>query len=529
MADLLPGRGPQKQGEFDMNVPVQNMGKPFEVLNGTAVMAHQNIPARVSNLIYGKECPATTGETFVKLSPDSGRPLCEAVRSDAEDISIAVQAAGNALAAWSGLTPVQRGDILYDITWLMREHRHEMAAIVAMETGMSVNAALGETDAAIAQGEFMAGEGRRLYGRTLTSAVPDKYAMTIRQPLGVAGLIIAANTPIANVAWKVFPALICGNTAVLKAAEDTPATAWYFGKLAHEAGLPPGVLNIIQGYGREAGAALVENPGVDVISFTGSTAVGRQIAAVAGERLLKVSLELGGKNPLVVCDDADLDNAVKWTLLAAFSNAGQRCAAASRIIIFDAVYEQFLARLVERTRKLKVGPDNSDDFGPVINKRQLDNILGMIKRAHRHGAVILTGGQRLTSDSRANGFYMAPTLIENIRSHDEISITELFGPVACLYRVKGFTDALRLANDSPYGLTACIHTSSIHRATEFTRKVQAGVAVVNGGTHGSEPHMPFGGLKQSGNGWREPGTEALDVYSDVKGIYMNIDPDAAYV
>jgi aldehyde dehydrogenase (NAD+) len=398
-----------------MNLPVQNMGKPFEVLNGTAAMAFEYIPARVSNLINGMECPATTGETFTKLSPDSGRPVCEAVRSDAEDISIAVQAAGNALTAWSGLTPVQRGDILYEITRLLREHRHGMAAIVAMETGMSVNAALGETDAAIAQGEFMAGEGRRLYGRTLTSAVPDKYAMTIRQPLGVAGLIIAANTPIANVAWKVFPALICGNTAVLKAAEDTPATAWYFGKLAHEAGLPPGVLNIIQGTGREAGAPLVENPGVDVISFTGSTAVGRRIAAVAGERLLKVSLELGGKNPLVVCDDADLDNAVKWTLLAAFSNAGQRCAAASRIIIFDAVYEQFLERLLERTPKLKVGPDNSDDFGPVINKRQLDNILGMIKRAQRHGAVILTGGQRLTSDSRANGFYMAPTLIENVR------------------------------------------------------------------------------------------------------------------
>lgn len=528
MAGLLPGRDRRRQGKFDMNFPEPDAGKPFEVLNESAVMALEYIPARVSNWINGVECPATTGKTLTKLSPDSGRPLCEAVRSEAEDISIAVQAAGNALAEWSGLTPVQRGDILYDITRLLREYRNEMAAIVSMETGMSVNAALGETDAAIAQGEFMAGEGRRLYGRTLTSAVPDKYAMTIRQPLGVAGLIIAANTPIANVAWKVFPALICGNTAVLKAAEDSPATAWYFGRLAHEAGLPPGVLNIIQGYGREAGAPLVEHPGVNVISFTGSTAVGRQIAAIAGERLLKVSLELGGKNPLVVCDDADLDNAVKWTLLSAFSNAGQRCAAASRIIIFDAVYDQFLEQLVKHTRKLKVGPDNGDDLGPVINKRQLDNILGIIKRAKWHGAVILTGGQRLTSAARANGFYMAPTLIGNVRPNDEISTTELFGPVACLYRVKGFTDALRLANDSPYGLTASIHTRNIHRATEFTRKVQAGVAVVNGGTHGSEPHMPFGGMKQSGNGWREPGTEALDVYSDVKGIYTNINPDDAY-
>ena len=294
------------------------------------------------------------------------------------------------------------------------------------------------------------------------------------------------------------------------------------------AGLPPGVLNIIQGYGREAGAPLVEHPDVDVISFTGSTAVGRRIAAVAGERLAKVSLELGGKNPLVVCDDADLDNAVKWVLLSAFSNAGQRCAAASRIIIFDAIYERFRERLVEATRRLKVGPDNGDDLGPVINERQLDNMLGAIGRAQRRGAVVLTGGQRLCDSAHANGFYLAPTLIENAGAHDEISTTELFGPVTCLYRAADFPDALRLANDSPYGLSACIHTRNLHRATEFTRKVQVGVAVVNAGTHGSEPHMPFGGLKQSGNGWREPGTEALDVYSDLKAIYVNIDPEAVH-
>jgi aldehyde dehydrogenase (NAD+) len=223
---------------------------------------------------------------------------------------------------------------------------------------MSFKQALGETGGAIAQGEFMAGEGRRLYGRTTTSAVPNKYAMVVRQPLGVAGLIIAANTPIANVAWKVFPALICGNAAVLKAAEDTPATAWIVGRIAKEVGLPPGVLNIIQGYGEEAGAPLVASPEVDVISFTGSTEVGRQIAEVAGRRLAKVSLELGGKNPLVVCDDADLENAANWVLLSAFSNAGQRCASGSRIIIFDSIYEKFRNLLVERTEKLKVGPGN---------------------------------------------------------------------------------------------------------------------------------------------------------------------------
>lgn len=486
-------------------------------------MPPEFIPGTISNWIDGKQCQALSADTFTKLSPHSGQSLYAVARSNQRDVNDAVQAASGAQMAWAELSPVRRGEILHDIAQAMRTYRDDIAAVVACETGMSVSAALGETAAAIAQGEFMAGEGRRFYGRTTTSAVANKYAMTVRQPLGVAGLIIAANTPIANVAWKVFPALVCGNTAVLKAAEDAPATAWLFGRIAAEAGLPGGVLNIIQGYGAEAGAALVADCRVDVISFTGSTAVGRRIAAVAGERLAKVSLELGGKNPLVVCDDADLDNALTCTLLAAFSNAGQRCAAASRVIVFEAVYEAFRDRLVQRTRALRVGPDADDDFGPVINERQLNNILKAVEAAQREGAVVATGGQRLTGAKHANGFYVAPTIIENVDPHADISTRELFGPVTCLYRARDFADALRLANDSPYGLTASIHTRSVHRATEFTQKVQAGVAVVNGGTHGSEPHMPFGGLKQSGNGWREPGTEALDVYSDVKDIYINID------
>jgi aldehyde dehydrogenase (NAD+) len=488
-------------------------------------MNPNSLPDMIPNWINGNECAAISGKTFDKLSPDSGRKLCKVARSGSQDVQNTVQAARSAQAAWAALTPVQRGDMLHDLAQAMRKHQKEIAAIVAMETGMAYKAALGETGGAIAQGEFMAGEGRRFYGRTTTSAVPNKYAMTIRQPLGVAGLIIAANTPIANVAWKVFPALICGNTAVLKAAEDTPATAWYFGRIAHEVGLPPGVLNIIQGYGLEAGAPLVADPEVDVISFTGSTAVGRQIASSAGERLAKVSLELGGKNPLVVCDDADLDSAAKWVLLSAFSNAGQRCASGSRIIIFDSVYDRFRDMLIERTNQLKVGPGDDDDLGPVINENQLENMLGIIQAAQQRGAVVLTGGSRLADDTHVAGFYMAPTLIENIDSRDDISTIEMFGPITCLYRVGDFHEALQLANDSPYGLTACIHTRNFHRAMEFSRKIQAGAAVVNAGTFGSEPHMPFGGLKQSGNGTREPGTEALDVYSDLKNIIINIDPE----
>jgi aldehyde dehydrogenase (NAD+) len=484
------------------------------------------IPKIVPNWIDGEERPASSKRTLVKLSPASGRELCRAARSGKKDVDAAIAAARDAQPAWAETTPVQRGEILHAIAQNMRAGQKEIATIVARETGMSFAAAMGETGGAIAQGEFMAGEGRRMYGRTTTSAMPNKYAMTIRQPLGVAGLIIAANTPIANVAWKVFPALICGNAAVLKAAEDTPATAWFFGKIARDAGLPHGVLNIIQGYGREAGTPLVESAGVDVISFTGSTAVGRQIASLAAKRLAKVSLELGGKNPLIVCDDADLENAAKWVLLSAFSNAGQRCAAASRIIIFDSIYEKFRDMLIQGTQALKLGPTDEDDLGPVINEKQLANMLATVGEAQQSGATVLTGGHRLTDDLHVKGFYMAPTIIENAHPGEKISTTELFGPITCLYRAKDFSEAMKLANESPYGLTACIHTRSIHRATEFTRKVAAGVAIVNAGTYGSEPHMPFGGLKQSGNGSREPGTEALDVYSELKDIYVVTDPDS---
>jgi aldehyde dehydrogenase (NAD+) len=310
----------------------------------------------------------------------------------------------------------------------------------------------------------------------------------------------------------------------MKAAEDTPATAWTFARITHEAGLPPGVFNVVQGYGSEAGAPLVEEPGIDIVSFTGSTEVGRLILKSAAPRLTKVSLELGGKNPLVVCDDADLENAVRWVLLSAFSNAGQRCAAGSRIIIFEGIYEKFRGMLVEGAKKLKVGSSDGDDLGPVINEEQLKNMLAAVEQARKKGAVILSGGYRMEDPSHLDGFYMAPTLIENVLPDDEISTMELFGPIACLYRAKDYHEALTLANNSPYGLTACIHTKNIHRAIEFCQKVQTGVAAVNAGTYGSEPHMPFGGLKQSGNGFREPGTEALDVYSEIKDIYITIDP-----
>jgi alpha-ketoglutaric semialdehyde dehydrogenase len=475
----------------------------------------------IGNVIGGEERGAASGETIEKFSPATGELLSLVARSGADDVDAAIAAAAAAQPAWARETPAARGAVLRRIAQLLERDAEEIAAIVAAETGKSPKDALGETGGAIEMGYFVAGEGRRLYGRTTTSAIPHRQNLVVRQPLGVAGLIIAANTPIANVAWKVFPALVCGNAAVLKPSEDTPETALAFARLAAEAGLPPGVLNVVQGLGPEAGQPLVEDRRVAVVSFTGSTAVGRMIARVGGERLAKVCLELGGKNPLIVCDDADLERAADAAALSAYSNAGQRCAAGSRIIVFDAVYDAFKRLLLERTNAQRVGPGDEHDLGPVINRRQLEHMLGKVAEARDRGATILAGGERLTDEGRDGGYYMAPTLIEGT---DELSSSELFGPITTLHRVAGFDEALALANDSPYGLTAAIWTASVHRGQEFVAQVSSGVASVNGPTYGSEPHMPFGGVRDSGTGWREAGTEAIDVYSDLKTVYVHHDP-----
>lgn len=488
-------------------------------------MVTRPFPATIPNWIDGMERPAASGRSFVKQSPHDGERLCEVARSDAEDVHAAVTVARRAQPAWADVPGVARGELLFALCRRLEDDAEEIAHTVALETGKSPREALGETRGAIALGRFFAGEGQRLYGRTTTSGTPNRHVFTVRRPCGVAGLIAAANTPIANVAWKAFPALVCGNGVVFKAPEDAPATAWRFAKAASQAGLPAGVLNVVQGLGAEAGEPLVQHEGVDVLSFTGSTAVGRWIAETAGRRLAKVSLELGGKNPFVVCDDADLAAAVHWASLSAFSNAGQRCAAGSRILVFAGVYDEVRDRLVERARTLRVGPADGDDLGPVIHERALARILGAIDGARQRGARVLAGGHRLTGPDHARGCYLAPTLLEGVAPDDEISATELFGPVASLHRVSGFDEALAVANASPYGLTACIHTRSLDRAVRFCERVQAGVAVVNAGTFGSEPHMPFGGVKQSGNGTREPGTEALDVYSELRDVYVTIDPE----
>ena len=473
------------------------------------------IPSEIPNLIAGEPAMPVSGAWIDKLRPADGTVLCRVARSGAEDVAVAVAAARAAHPEWSERTPVARGELLRELALLLRDRRQEASEIVVEEAGKPLELALGETDAAVEMGLFVAGEGRRFYGRTTTASMPHRTVMTVRQPLGVAGLLMSFNTPLPNMAWKAFPAVFCGNGAVVKPSEHTPASARYFGELAHEAGLPAGVLNVVQGLGPEAGAALVAHPDVDLVSFTGSAETGRAINEAGARRLAKVCLELGGKNALVVCDDADLDLALRWTLASAFSNAGQRCASASRIVVFDGVYDEFRARLAEAAGGLE--PE------PVISETSLERITGAIERARRDGASVVTGGSRLDRP----GWYLSATVLEGAAPDAEISCTELFGPVTLLYRARDLDAAIGLVNASPYGLTASIHTASVHRALRFAEKAQAGVVVVNGGTHGSEPHMGFGGVKQSGTGWREAGVEALDVYSDWKVVNLIANPALA--
>jgi acyl-CoA reductase-like NAD-dependent aldehyde dehydrogenase len=476
--------------------------------------------ACIGNWIGGREVPPVQDEWHDKYDPHSGRLLCKIADSTDEDVSSAIDAACTSMGGWSALTPVKRGQILDAMAQQMVLHAKELADCVALETGKPPQDARGEVDAAILQARFFAGEGMRLHGRSLTSAMQGKYTHSVRQPRGVCALIVPANTPIANIAWKVFPALICGNSAVLKASEDAPRLAMLFAQLFQAAGLPDGVLNVIQGRGRPAGAALVEDGRIAVVSFTGSTEVGRWIAEVAGRRLARVSLELGGKNPFVVCDDADLDEAVLWAGKSAFSNAGQRCAAASRVLVWESVYEEFRAKFVALADKLQLGVSEGCDLGPVINKRQHNAILAAIATARAEGGKILCGGEVPADPNLADGYYIRPTIIEALPKNAEIFCKELFGPVVTLQVVSSMEEALRIANATEYGLTSAIHTRSVDRAMWFAHRVRAGVANVNLGTFGSEPHMPFGGYGASGNGTREPGVEALDVYSELKTISL---------
>ncbi|MCM2395697.1 aldehyde dehydrogenase family protein [Rhizobium sp. S95] len=473
---------------------------------------------KIYNWINNASAAPRSDRWVEKFNPHTGAVMSQFAASDATDVEAGISAATVAFGEWSALTPVKRGQMIGDFVDLLKKHKQELADCIAEETGKPPQDALGELGGAITQGEYFAGEGMRLYARSLTSGTPAKYSHTVRCPLGVAGLIVPANTPAANLAWKIFPALVCGNTAVVKSAEDSPHIAVKFAEIAAEAGLPAGVLNVVHGVGSEAGSCLVEDPRIAIISFTGSTPVGRQIAEKAGRRLARVSLELGGKNPFVVCDDANIENAAHWASLSAFSNAGQRCAAGSKFLVFEKVYDEFRDAFLAKAKTLKLGIAADCNLGPVVSKRQQEKVISLIEGAKVQGGKVLCGGGVPTDDRLAGGYYVEPTIIDGLARDADICRQEIFGPVATLHPVSSMQDALEMANATEYGLTASIHTTSVDRAMWFAQRIRAGVANINGGTYGSEPHMPFGGFGASGNGTREPGAEALDVYSELKNI-----------
>lgn len=481
-------------------------------------------PKKIFHWISNKETSSKKPAFFPKYDPATGRIIAKVAGGDRDEAEKSLRSAVLAFEKWSRVPVVKRAEILREAVILMGQKKEEIAEIVALESGKSKKDALLETLAAIECGFFFAGEGRRYFGEVLTSAVINREVKLIRQSIGVGALIPSFNNPIAGIAWKAFPALLCGNVVVVKSHEFTPYVAVWFAKVLKEAGVPSGVFSVLQGFGPKIGAPLVEDSRVKFVSFTGSVATGRKILQATSERLAKVSIEAGGKNPFVVCDDADLERAVNLAAAGAFVDAGQRCAATSRIIIFSKVYNEFKRLFLNKIAGLKVGVASTDDFGAIIEKKRLLKIFKSVKEATNRGATLLTGGKRLSDKDRKNGYFMAPTVLENISPKDPISYQELFGPVVILYKVKNFEEAVRLANDSEFKLTGAIHTSSIHRAQEFIQRYAAGVVRVNGPTHGSEPHMPFGGIGISGNGWREPGTKALDFYSNWKQVSIDHNP-----
>jgi aldehyde dehydrogenase (NAD+) len=481
-------------------------------------------PNTVLHWIDDAEVASSSGETFEKRSPIDDRIVARVARGSAADVARAVAAAAAAADPWGRMPAPRRGEILGRAASLLRANERELAGIVQIETGKPWKNAAAEVGSSADLGVFMESEGSRFYGKTMTSPIPNRSVRTERAPIGVCAAIMPFNSPLAGVAWKTFPALVCGNAVVAKSHELTPYTAVAFGQLLREAGLPRGVYSVVQGFGPEVGTALVDDPRVGIVSFTGSVPTGKSIQQRVSARpvLAKVCLELGGKNPLVVCDDADLALAAEHAVASAFIDAGQRCASGSRIIVFERVFDAFRDAMLARTAAMKVGSGPQDDCGPVITRQSLDRLLAAVDGAVTRGARVLAGGHAITT--LAPGYYMAPTVLDNVAHDDAISQEELFGPVTCLYRARDFDAAIQMANATAFGLTGAIHTFNSNRIEQFITRYRAGLVSINGPTYGAGPHMPFGGVKNSGNGFREPGTEALDVYCEWKTVVVNHDP-----
>ena len=479
---------------------------------------------KYKNLIAGKLVEPISGEYFENLNPaDNTDVIGLFPKSGAEDVEMAVKAAKKAFPAWRDMPPPKRGELIYKAGELLLRDQEKLAKVIVREMGKTLPEAVGDIKSSADVAYFMAGEGRRMYGQTTFSALSRRWALTKRFPVGVCGLITAWNAPMAIITWKLFPALICGNTVVLKPSEETPLTAHLLGELLKEAGFPDGVVNIVYGVGSETGETLVKNKEVNLISFTGSTRVGKMISEECGRQLKKCSLELGGKNGLIVMEDADLDAAAKAVAAGAFSTAGQRCASTSRVFIHETVYDEFIKKLLEETKKMKVGigSDPETKVCPIINKRQFNSIMAYIEGARKENAKLLYGGRALTESKFSKGNFIEPTIFIEVDINSKLAQEEIFGPVLAVFKVSNLEEAIDKVNQVDYGLTASIFTSNVNSALLALEKIEVGCCYINAPTFGSEPHMPFGGVKKSGSGYREPGTPALDVFSEWKTIYID--------
>jgi acyl-CoA reductase-like NAD-dependent aldehyde dehydrogenase len=480
-------------------------------------------PPTFRHFIAGEWCGSTSGTTFESRNPADTRDVIGRFQQGtAADVAMAVKAAETAGPMWRRTPAPKRGEIMYGFAALMAEHKERLARAMTREMGKVLSEARGDVQEGIDIAFLMAGEGRRMFGDTVPSELPDKWAMSIRQPIGIAGIITPWNFPMAIPCWKMMPALVTGNVVVFKPASDTPHCATLLVELMAEAGFPAGVVNLVTGGGAEVGDAIVENPDVGVISFTGSSATGRAIATKAGQRLKRVSLELGGKNGVVVLRDADLDLAADGILWSAFGTTGQRCTACSRVIAERSIVAPLLERLESRARKLRLGPglDEATEVGPLINSGAVDKVASYIDIGSGEGELV-TGGGRATAGDLQHGHFFEPTIFSGVGAMDRIGQEEIFGPVLSVIPVADYGEATLALNQTRYGLSSSIYTQDVNAAFRAMRDFETGLVYINAGTTGAETHLPFGGWKETGNGHREAGHVAIDTYTEWKSIYVD--------
>ena len=490
-------------------------------------MSKNSKPATLAprlNLIGTEWHPAVDGLTFDDINPSKTNDLIgHYPRSGEADVDAAVRAAQHAFKSWRLVPAPQRGNVLRRCAEALQERKEELARLMSREMGKPLVEARGDVQEAIDCAQLYAGQSRRMAGETVPSELPDKFAMTLRRPVGICGLITPWNFPIAIPSWKIFPAILCGNTVILKPAEDTPACAAAFVKILLDAGVPPGVVNLVQGLGEEAGAALVRHKDVNLISFTGSSQTGALIASACGASLKRCSLEMGGKNAQIVMDDANLDLALEGALWGAFATSGQRCTATSRLLLHKKIYKPFLQRLLDAVGKLRIGDasDATSQLGPLINAKQRERVQEYIRVGIEEGAELLCGGKPATGKNLTKGFFFEPTIFGAVKPNMRIAQEEIFGPVLAVMSFTDFEQAVEILNGTPYGLSSSLYTRNIDLAFRGIRDFDAGITYVNGPTIGAEVHLPFGGVKQTGNGHREAGETALDIFSEWKSVYVD--------